>query len=57
MSVTGCFFGPDGVLKFIRFPCIVLLLPGGFAAVVLAGIPGIQPPESVLSLLAYTGAA
>lgn len=32
-----------------------LLLPGGLVAVTLAGIPGVQPPQSVLGLLADTG--
>lgn len=32
-----------------------LLLPGGLAAVALAGIPGVQLPQSVLGLLADTG--
>lgn len=32
-----------------------LLLPGGLAAVALAGIPGVQLPQSVFGLLADTG--
>ena len=33
------------------------LLPGGLAAVALAGVPGVQRPQSVLRLLADAGPA
>lgn len=33
------------------------VVPGGLAAVALAGVPGVQPPQSVLGLLADAGSA